>query len=128
MSDHVLDRLAATIAARRDGDPEQSYTARLLAKGPVKSAQKVGEEAVEVAIEAARGDNEALVSESADLLYHLLVLWTAAGVTPQAVWDRLAAREGTSGLAEKAARDPAGVSTGVSADVSGGAGRKGDAE
>ncbi|MDF1794751.1 MAG: phosphoribosyl-ATP diphosphatase [Thalassobaculaceae bacterium] len=104
MSDHILDRLAATIAARKDGDPAKSYTAKLLAKGPVKSAQKVGEEAVEVAIEAARGDNGALVSESADLLYHLLVLWTAAGVSPDQVWDKLAAREGTSGLDEKASR------------------------
>lgn len=105
MSDHILDRLAATIASRRGGDPDESYTARLLAKGPVKSAQKVGEEAVEVAIEAARGDSQALASESADLLYHLLVLWTAAGVSPQDVWAKLEAREGTSGLAEKAARN-----------------------
>jgi phosphoribosyl-ATP pyrophosphohydrolase len=104
MSDHILDRLAATIAARKGGDPETSYTAELLAKGPVKSAQKVGEEAVEVAIEAARGDAAALASESADLLYHLLVLWTAAGVTPDQVWAKLEAREGTSGLVEKAAR------------------------
>ena len=104
MSDHILDRLAATIAARQGADPETSYTAKLLAKGPVKSAQKVGEEAVEVAIEAALGNAEALASESADLLYHLLVLWTAAGVTPDQVWAKLEAREGTSGLAEKASR------------------------
>ena len=104
MSEHILDRLAATIAARQGADPETSYTAKLLAKGPVKSAQKVGEEAVEVAIEAALGNAEALASESADLLYHLLVLWTAAGVTPDQVWAKLEAREGTSGLAEKAAR------------------------
>ena len=104
MSDHILDRLAATIAARQGADPDTSYTAKLLAKGPVKSAQKVGEEAVEVAIEAALGNAEALASESADLLYHLLVLWTAAGVTPGQVWAKLEAREGTSGLVEKAAR------------------------
>ena len=104
MSEHILDRLAATIAARQGADPETSYTAKLLAKGPVKSAQKVGEEAVEVAIEAALGNAEALASESADLLYHLLVLWTAAGVSPDQVWAKLEAREGTSGLAEKAAR------------------------
>jgi len=107
MSDHILDRLAATIASRQGGDPETSYTAKLLSKGPVKSAQKVGEEAVEVAIEAARGDAEALASESADLLYHLLVLWTAAGVSPDQVWAKLEAREGMSGLAEKAARGEA---------------------
>ncbi|WP_420563245.1 phosphoribosyl-ATP diphosphatase [Thalassobaculum sp.] len=107
MADHILDRLAATIAARKGADPETSYTAKLLAKGPVKSAQKVGEEAVEVAIEAALGNPDALASESADLLYHLLVLWTAAGVTPDQVWAKLEAREGTSGLAEKAARGQA---------------------
>lgn len=104
MSDHVLDRLAATVASRQGGDPEASYTAKLLSKGPAKAAQKVGEEAVEVVIEAARGDAAALASESADLLYHLLVLWTAAGVSPADVWARLEAREGVSGLAEKAAR------------------------
>lgn len=104
MSDHILDRLAATIASRRGGDPTTSYTAKLLSKGPAKAAQKVGEEAVEVVIEAARGDSGALASESADLLYHLLVLWTAAGVAPADVWAKLEAREGTSGLDEKAAR------------------------
>jgi phosphoribosyl-ATP pyrophosphohydrolase len=105
MAEHILDRLSATVAARVGADPETSYTARLLAKGPVKSAQKVGEEAVEVAIEAVRGDTDALASESADLLYHLVVLWAAAGVTPEEVWAKLEAREGTSGLVEKATRN-----------------------
>lgn len=105
MTDHILDRLAATIASRVGADPDLSYTARLLAKGPVAAAQKVGEEAVEVVIEAARDDTAALASESADLLYHLMVLWAAAGLTPDAVWAKLEAREGASGLVEKAARE-----------------------
>ncbi len=104
MSDHILDRLAAVIAARQGADPDSSYTARLLAKGPVKAAEKLGEEAVETVIEAVRGDADALAAESADLLYHLLVLWAAAGLDPARVWAALEAREGTSGLAEKAAR------------------------
>ena len=102
--DHVLDQLAETIAARRGADPSTSYTAKLLAKGPEKIAQKVGEEAVETVIEAVSGDAQALASESADLLYHLLVLWTARGVDPETVWQALREREGTSGLDEKAAR------------------------
>ena len=102
--DHVLDQLVATIAARRGADPSTSYTAKLLAKGPEKIAQKVGEEAVETVIEAVSGDAQALASESADLLYHLLVLWTARGVDPETVWQALREREGTSGLDEKAAR------------------------
>ena len=108
MSDHILDRLAATVAARKGADPDSSYTARLLAKGPAKIGQKVGEEAVETVIEAVRGDADALAAESADLLYHLLVLWAAAGIEPARVWAALEAREGTSGLAEKAARGTGG--------------------
>lgn len=106
MSDSaVLERLLATIAARKDADPSESYTAKLLARGVPKIAQKVGEEAVETAIEAVRGDRAALASESADLLYHLLVLWTASGLDPAEVWSKLEDRTGTSGLAEKAARE-----------------------
>ncbi|MGE0724714.1 MAG: phosphoribosyl-ATP diphosphatase [Alphaproteobacteria bacterium] len=100
----VLDRLAATVAARRGADPSTSYTAKLLAGGPAVAAKKLGEEAVETVIEAARGDAARLAEESADLLYHLLVLWAAAGVRPSDVWEALARREGTSGLAEKAGR------------------------
>lgn len=103
-NNHVLDRLAATVAARRGGDPATSYTARLLAGGPAKAAQKLGEEAVETVIEAVRGDPAKLAAESADLLYHLTVLWAAAGVDPAQVWGELERREGTSGIAEKAAR------------------------
>jgi phosphoribosyl-ATP pyrophosphohydrolase len=100
----VLERLYATIAGRKGGDPETSYTAKLFARGTPKIAQKVGEEAVEAVIEAVRGDPAALADESADLLYHLLVLWAAAGVAPEDVWSRLAAREGTSGIDEKKTR------------------------
>jgi len=102
--DHVLDRLAATVAARRGADPATSYTAGLLAAGPAKAAQKFGEEAVEAVIEAVRGDPAKLAAESADLLYHLMVLWVAAGVDPATVWAELERREGISGLTEKAAR------------------------
>lgn len=100
----VLDRLYDVIESRRGADPDSSYTARLLDKGPAKIAQKVGEEAVETVIAALSEDESALASESADLLYHLLVLWAARGVDPAQVWDALATREGVSGLAEKAAR------------------------
>ncbi|MGB0671606.1 MAG: phosphoribosyl-ATP diphosphatase [Rhodospirillales bacterium] len=90
--------------ARRGADPETSYTAKLLAKGPAKIGQKVGEEAVETVIAALSEGPEALANESADLLYHLLVLWAASGVSPEDVYARLAAREGTSGIAEKQSR------------------------
>jgi phosphoribosyl-ATP pyrophosphohydrolase len=100
----ALRRLAATVAARRGADPETSHTARLLAAGPARCAQKFGEEAVEAVIAAARGDRAELVSESADALYHLLVLLTASGAALEDVLAELARREGVSGLAEKAAR------------------------
>ena len=93
----VLERLYGVIAARKGGDEGASYTAALFAKGRPKIAQKVGEEAVELVIEAVRGDRPRLVAESADLLYHLLVLWADAGVAPAEVWTELARREGTSG-------------------------------
>lgn len=100
----LLDRLYGTLLGRRGGDPNQSYTARLFARGRAKIAQKLGEEAVECAIAAVQDDRAAIRSESADLLYHLLVLWADAGLTPDEVLGELAAREGRSGLAEKAAR------------------------
>jgi phosphoribosyl-ATP pyrophosphohydrolase len=99
MTDHILDRLAVTIASRKGADPEGSYTAKLFAKGTHKIAQKVGEEAVEAVIEAVRGKKGRLAAESADLLYHLLVLWADAGLDPQDVWDELARREGLPGAA-----------------------------
>jgi phosphoribosyl-ATP pyrophosphohydrolase len=100
----TLDRLYAVIASRRGGDPAQSYSAKLLAGGAPAIARKVGEEAVETIIEALAGAPAQLAVESADLLYHLLALWVAAGVTPEEVWRVLEARAGTSGIAEKAAR------------------------
>ena len=105
MSDHPLDRLFATIAARKaDGDPSLSYTAKLLAEGVEKCARKFGEEAVETVLAAVSGNKEHLAAESGDVLYHLLVLWAAAGITPEEVYAALKKREGISGLAEKAAR------------------------
>ena len=104
MTDHALDRLFATIAARKGADADVSYTAKLLAAGVEKCAKKFGEEAVEAVIAATARDAAALTSESADVLYHLLVLWAAAGVTPEDVYAALKARESQSGLEEKAAR------------------------
>ncbi len=101
----VLDRLYEVIVSRKDGDPEHSHTAALFAKGPAKIAQKVGEEAVEAVIEAIAGDRAKLADESADLLYHLLVLWAANEVAPREVWQALEGRKGISGLVEKAGRD-----------------------
>lgn len=99
-----LERLWQVIDSRRNADPDSSYTAKLLMRGRRKAAQKLGEEAVEAVIEAVRHDNPALISESADLLYHLLVLWAACGVTPSEVAAELMHREGTSGLDEKRGR------------------------
>jgi phosphoribosyl-ATP pyrophosphohydrolase len=102
----TLDRLFETIAARANADPASSYTAKLLKEGAERAAQKMGEEALETALAAAVGRRAAVVSESADLLYHLLVLWAATAVKPAEVWAELARREGTSGLDEKAQRAP----------------------
>jgi phosphoribosyl-ATP pyrophosphohydrolase len=99
----VLARLAATIAARKGADPSASYTARLLAD-PARATKKLGEEAVETVIAATQGSGEALAAESADLIYHWLVVLAAAGVSLDEVAAKLEAREGTSGLAEKASR------------------------
>ncbi len=100
----VLARLFAVIENRKGADPEGSYTASLLRQGPGAAAKKLGEEAVETVIAALGGDRAAIAAESADLLYHLLVLWAATGVEPEAVWSELARRQGRSGVAEKAAR------------------------
>ena len=102
----ALARLSATIAARQGDDPSQSYTAKLLSQGAVKAAQKLGEEAIETALAAALKDTDGVASESADLIYHWLVLLQAAGVSLDAVAAKLEAREGQSGLAEKASRKP----------------------
>ena len=100
----VLEELFAVIEARRGGDPDESYTARLFERGTGKIAGKLGEEAIEAIVEAMRGDRGRLVSESADLLYHLLVLWADQGVSPGEVWTELAGRQGVSGIEEKASR------------------------
>lgn len=100
----VIERLAATIEARRGADPARSHSAALLAKGPARAAEKFGEEAVEAIVAAARGDRAGLTAEAADVLYHLLVMLTAAGVPLSAVLAELERREGTSGVAEKARR------------------------
>lgn len=99
-----LDRLAATVEARKSADSESSWTAKLLAKGPEKCAEKFGEEAIEAIIEATRGDRDRLVSEAADVLYHLLVMLAARDLTLADIEAELERREGVSGLAEKAAR------------------------
>ncbi|MDZ4086483.1 MAG: phosphoribosyl-ATP diphosphatase [Tabrizicola sp.] len=99
-----LEKLAATIASRKGADPEASWTAKLLAKGPEKCAEKFGEEAVEAIIEAVKGDRARLTSEAADVLYHLLVMLAARDVTLTEVLAELDRREGTSGIAEKAGR------------------------
>jgi phosphoribosyl-ATP pyrophosphohydrolase len=100
----VLDRLWSIIMSRRNADPEVSHSARLLGRGTAKVAQKFGEEAVECLIEAVAGNRLALVAESADVLYHLIVLWVDGGVRPEEVWNELERRQGISGIAEKASR------------------------
>jgi phosphoribosyl-ATP pyrophosphohydrolase len=100
----TLDRLNAVIAARVGADPASSYTAKLLAGGPAMAGKKLGEEALETIIAALQADPDALAAESADLIYHWLVLLAAGGVSLDAVAAKLEAREGTSGIAEKAAR------------------------
>jgi phosphoribosyl-ATP pyrophosphohydrolase len=99
-----LDRLFATIAARKAADPGTSYSAKLLAAGVEKCAKKFGEEAIEAVIAAIQKDKTELAKESADVLYHLAVLWTASGITPEDVYAVLKTREGMSGLEEKASR------------------------
>ncbi|WP_171209817.1 MULTISPECIES: phosphoribosyl-ATP diphosphatase [unclassified Ruegeria] len=101
---NILQDLAATIEARKSADPDSSWTAKLLAKGPEKCAEKFGEEAVEAIIEAVKGDKPGLTAEAADVLYHLLVMLAARDVALEDVLTELARRQGTSGIAEKAAR------------------------
>ena len=100
MSDS-LERLYLAVQAAQTLDPETSRTARLLAHGPAKAAKKMAEEAIEVVLDAVGGDTEAVVRESADLLYNLVVLWAAVGVQPQAVWAEMDRRERRFGIAEK---------------------------
>ena len=100
----VLDRLWSVVSDRRAADPTVSHSARLLGRGTAKMAQKFGEEAVECVIEAVGGNRAGLIAESADVLYHLIVMWVNAGVRTDEVWAELARREGVSGVAEKASR------------------------
>lgn len=101
----TIQRLCAVIESRRGADPATSYVAKLFGRGPRKIAQKVGEEAVETALAAVSESRDEIVSESADLLFHLLVLWAATGVRPEEVTAELARREGLSGLDEKKSRN-----------------------
>jgi phosphoribosyl-ATP pyrophosphohydrolase len=100
----ALHDLATTIAARMGADPDESWTARLLAKGPEKCAEKFGEEAIEAVIEAVRGDADRLTAEAADVLYHLLVMCAARGVTLAQIEAELERRADCSGIDEKASR------------------------
>ncbi|WP_202405352.1 phosphoribosyl-ATP diphosphatase [Saccharibacter sp. 17.LH.SD] len=101
---HVLERLFNTVVSRKNASPSLSHSARLMSRGRNKIAQKFGEEAVECVIEAVSGNRDALISESADVLYHLVVMWVDGGVSPDDVWAELQRREGTSGIEEKASR------------------------
>ncbi len=100
----VLDRIWTVVMSRRNADPAVSHSARLLSRGTPKVAQKFGEEAVECLIEAVAGNHDAIIAESADVLYHLILLWVDAGIQPDEVWAELKRREGISGVAEKASR------------------------
>ena len=100
MSDS-LERLYMAVIAAKDLDPATSRTARLFQRGPTKMAKKLAEEAIEVVIDAVNGNSDAVVRESADLLYNLTVLWAAAGVRPEDVWREMERREHMLGIAEK---------------------------
>ncbi len=100
----ALAELCVDIETRRGGDPALSYTAQLLARGPVHIAKKLGEEGVELSLAIACGDDRAVIAESADLLYHLMVALAARGIDPARIAAELQARRGVSGLAEKASR------------------------
>lgn len=104
VSAEVLDELYAVILSRKGDDPSKSHTANLFSKGVSKIAQKVGEEAVEAVIEGVSGSKQELAAESADLLYHLMVLWAERGLKPEDIWVLLEGRKGVSGIAEKASR------------------------
>ncbi len=104
MTEHPIDRLFATITERRAASAKKSYTAKLLAAGVAQCAKKLGEEGVEAALAAVGGKKREIVAESADVLYHLLVLWAACDIKPKSVYDALEARRGRSGLTEKRTR------------------------
>jgi phosphoribosyl-ATP pyrophosphohydrolase len=101
---HPIDRLFAVIQARKTADPASSYTAKLFSRGTLQIAKKLGEEAVETALAGVGQDRECVIAESADLLYHLMVLWAARDVTPEEVYKALDARTNRSGIEEKNSR------------------------
>jgi phosphoribosyl-ATP pyrophosphohydrolase len=111
-TDTTLRGLYAVIESRKTADPKSSYTARLMAGGAPMIAKKLGEEAVELALAAVGRDPTQVVNESADLLYHLLVLWAQAGIAPDQVYAELARRQRQSGLSEKASRGKPPVDSG----------------
>jgi phosphoribosyl-ATP pyrophosphohydrolase len=114
MSDS-LERLYRAVIAARTLDPATSRTAKLLQRGPSKMARKLAEEAIEVVIDAVSGKQDAVIRESADLLYNLTVLWAAAGIRPQDVWDEMDRRERTQGIAEKLPKQKAAIKAGIPA-------------
>ena len=116
MSDS-LERLYLAVIAAKDLDPATSRTARLFQRGPAKMAKKLAEEAVEVVIDAVTGDYQAVVRESADLLYNLTVLWVSAGVRPEDVWHEMAKREHLLGIAEKMPKTPVKLAKATAARV-----------
>ena len=101
-----LERLYLAVLAAKDLDPATSRTARLFQRGPAKMAKKLAEEAIEVVIDAVNGNSDAVVRESADLLYNLTVLWASAGVRPEDVWREMERREHMLGIAEKLPKSP----------------------
>lgn len=103
MSD-TLQHLYELVVSRKGADPKTSYVAKSLSKGRAHIAKKLGEEAVETALASVSGDKAHTISESADMLFHLVVLWAEMGIDPQEVWDELKRREGVSGIDEKAGR------------------------
>jgi phosphoribosyl-ATP pyrophosphohydrolase len=116
MSDSIR-RLFDGVRAAKSQDPSRSRTARLLEAGPLKIAKKVAEEAAEVALEAAAGNREEVIRESADLLYHLVVLWSEAGVQPKEIWAEMDRRERLYGIAEKIQKNPIGAQKRLSKPV-----------
>lgn len=111
----AIDHLYETILALRHAEPSQSRTAKLFRDGRAKMAKKLAEEAIEVALDAVQGNREAVILESADLLYNLCVLWAEAGVTPEEVWQELARRETMMGVAEKLPKSASSVPPGAAA-------------
>ena len=100
-----VERLYDGVIAAKHGDPTRSRTARLLRSGRAKMAKKLAEEAVEVVIDAMNGDRDAVIKESADLIYNLVVLWVSSGVQPRDVWKEMERRERLFGIAEKLTKD-----------------------